>query len=193
MRTWRHTRGDLTVTERRTRLSEAGAWVIVVGLMVCVAGGVGWAFKTVSDLPTLEASEVVLEVPAAPPPATPDDMGRMIRNPAWAVRPSIDYPEAAARAGIEEGKVELICEALADGRIGACRTLSETPTGYGFAAAADQGMRTARIYPHQIDDFPTDARIQFTTRFAVAPMIAIDRNSPEGRRLRAERSDRPHP
>lgn len=176
------------MTARRdSRLSDLAAWAIVLALMAAVAGGVAWLFHWAASQPTLASSDVVVEVPAAPPPARPDDLGRMIHKPAWAVRPSMEYPEAAARAGVEEGKVELVCEAMADGRIGACRTVSETPTGYGFAAAADQGMRAARIHPHQIDGFPTDSRIRFTTRFRVEPMIVVDRNAP------AERSAQPRP
>lgn len=168
-------------TSRDSRLSDLAAWAIVLALMAAVAGGVAWLFHWAASQPTLESSDVVLDIAAAPPPATADDMGQMIRNPAWAVRPTIQYPEAAARAGVEEGRVELTCEAMADGRIGACKTISETPPGHGFAAAADAGMRTARVHPHQIDGVSTDARIHFTTRFVVEPMVVVDRKSRDGR------------
>ena len=174
-------------------MSDLAAWGIVLALMAALAGGVAGLFHWAASRPTLESSDVVLDIAAAPPPATADDMGQMIRNPAWSVRPSIQYPEAAARAGVEAGQVELVCEAMADGRIGACRTIRETPPGYGFAAATDAGMRTARVHPHQIDGVSTDARIHFTTRFAVEPLIVVERDSPDARPILVERSAQPHP
>ncbi len=175
MRTWRHTRGDLTVTERRTRLSEAGAWAVVVGvvgLFSALVGAMIWQAE-----PSLEVSArrdadlpVILAAPAPVPPPQPAPVTRdgrvlMIRNPAWAVRPTPEYPARAAAAGIAEGEVELECEALAEGRVGACRVIRETPPDVGFAEAAEASMRAARLHASQIDGTDVDSRIGFRVRF----------------------------
>ena len=175
MRTWRHTRGDLTVTERRTRLSEAGAWAVViavVGLFSALVGAMIWQAE-----PSLEVSArrdadqpVILAAPDPVPPPQPAPVTRdgrvlMIRNPAWAVRPTPEYPARAIAAGIAEGEVELECEALAEGRVGACRVIRETPQGVGFAEAAQVSMRAARLHASQIDGTDVDSRIGFRVRF----------------------------
>lgn len=175
MRTWRHTRGDLTVTERRTRLSEAGAWAVViaiVGLFSALVGAVIWRAETSPEMSARRDADqpmiLVAPDPVPPPqsvPVTRDGRVLMIRDPAWAVRPIPEYPARAAAAGVAEGEVELECEALAEGRVGACRVIRETPQDAGFAEAAQVSMRAARLHASQIDGTDVDSRIRFRVRF----------------------------
>ena len=88
--------------------------------------------------------------PAAQPPATqPVAVARAPSRPRWAQRASgrdltDNYPAAAARRSVE-GRVVLDCLIGADLAI-RCRATSETPAGYGFAAAA---LRVAQKYRSQ--------------------------------------------
>ena len=144
----------------------------VVGLFSALVGAMIWQAE-----PSLEVSArrdadqpVILAAPDPVPPPQPAPVTRdgrvlMIRNPAWAVRPTPEYPARAIIAGIAEGEVELECEALAEGRVGACRVIRETPQGVGFAEAAQVSMRAARLHASQIDGTDVDSRIGFRVRF----------------------------
>ena len=167
----------MTLAGRRTGLSNAWAWVIVAGVLgvaAAFAENLSWRMATLAPPPQAQGSDAPMILVERPPEASPpptethtDAQGRAVRAPAWAVRPTGVYPQAAARAGVSQGEATLICEALADGRLGACRIVRETPEGYGFAAAAEAGARQARLHPHQIDGFSTDSSVTFTTRFRV--------------------------
>ena len=153
--------------DRRTDLI---AWGVVIALVGAVSVGVGFGFDGLLRHPWPSRTSgggplIQVRAEAPPPPATQDDLGRAVRNPAWAVRPAPQYPDYAAYQGIESGEVELVCEALAEGRLGACRTVREDPAGYGFAAAADAAARDARLHPRQIDGAAVDSSIRFRIRF----------------------------
>ncbi|CAN5316194.1 hypothetical protein BH10PSE2_BH10PSE2_30120 [soil metagenome] len=89
----------------------------------------------------------------------------VITNPFWTVRPGGEYPQLAQDRGVESGAVQLECEGLASGQLGACEILSETPTGAGFGEAALAGTRQARLQPRSVDGYQTDFTVRFTVRF----------------------------
>jgi protein TonB len=67
----------------------------------------------------------------------------------WAQRPTTEefqreYPPEALQAGIE-GEVVLRCIIVEDGRLMACVTVSEEPTGWGFGQAAHRLSRLYRV------------------------------------------------
>jgi len=96
------------------------------------------------DVPLTPTTSPAVIAPVTPPPAAP--AVRPPSRPRWAQRASARdlaaaYPEAAARRGVE-GRVVLDCLIGADLAI-RCRATTETPDGYGFAAAA---LRVAQKY-----------------------------------------------
>lgn len=146
------------------------AWAAVIGVLalvaLAVAGAWRWA-ERVSDQVAAMPTREVSHPPLPPPPPEPDGEGRMIRNPSWAARPGGEFPAEAARAGVTQGSVKMRCEALAEGSIGACTIMEESPEGYGFGEAALAGARRGRLYPRLVDGVPTDSDITFTTRFRI--------------------------
>ena len=109
--------------------------------------------------------DVVREGSAAMPPRP-----SMITNPRWAQQPALVYPSAALDAGIE-GAVVVGCRVRRDGRFEDCEVVSETPAGFGFAAAAVEASKTARVHPRTVDGLATDSRATWTARFRLpSPM-----------------------
>ena len=169
------------------------AWLFLIVLLVGTAGLVGWVVSTgvdtVSKLELREASvdavdeaareegralarsiadQLAAPVVAEPPQTEIGPDGRTITHPAWLVQPSGEYPEAALAVGIEGGAVQLECDVLASGEMGACKILSERPAGYSFGEAALDGARAARLSPRNVDGRATDGTVRFATRFVLA-------------------------
>ncbi len=111
-------------------------------------------FRDVAPPPVSAAPETqpaAASAVSAPPPA------RAPSRPQWAQRASARdlaaaYPDAAARRQIE-GRVVLDCLIGADLAI-RCRATSETPSGYGFAAAALRVAQRYRSLPTMADGRP---------------------------------------
>jgi TonB family protein len=164
---------------------DAVVWVAVIAMMVGVAGGVAWLASSLRfELPKITFSDGVEEViliepvpppvvlPVTPPPEPPPSIGpdgEIVKAPVWVRAPAPEYPELAARRGIESGAVTLLCEALASGEVGACDVLAEYPAGAGFADAARRGARGARVRPRNVDGVETDSLIRYTVRFRLEP------------------------
>lgn len=84
-----------------------------------------------------------------PLPPRPPVMGAY--RPDWLERPSGDdmaafYPARAARREIS-GKVTMVCQVKADGRLANCRITHETPTGEQFGQAALRLASKFRMIP----------------------------------------------
>ena len=171
-------------SERSGRGLDIAVWVLVVSALVGVAAAVAWFLSTshfvirtvtYSD----EATSPVELIPVAPAPeptATDPLVAREedadgVAPPRWARQPAPFFPDRAARRGIDRGEVELVCEAYASGRVGACTVLSETPPGARFAEAALASMGDARVLPRRGDGVPTDSRIRFVIHFRLAPEL----------------------
>lgn len=168
---------------------DTAVWVLVIAALIGLAGAVAWSLSNVTfkirevswpdDRPELVEGPIEVATvqgspdPERPPPARPVETrgpaaGAGVR-PVWTRRPAPVYPALAQSRGIDRGDVQLRCEALASGELGACEILHESPSGVGFAEAALASTRQARVRPYSIDGFETDSRVAFTVRFQMAP------------------------
>lgn len=163
------------------RLVTIAAWAVGLGLIMALAGLVAFGVHLLQRQDSrLEVREREYTSPPgvliAPPPP-PDDPrpepaapvagrdGVVITNPSWINPPRPEFPSEAVRAGVEDGFVQLDCLAAADGRIRSCDIVKETPAGAGFARAAIEAARAARLQPRTVNGEATEGRVRFSTRF----------------------------
>ncbi|MDI6623713.1 MAG: TonB family protein [Brevundimonas sp.] len=182
------TGGPETSGGRPGRGLDAAVWALVIAALIGLAAAIAWYLSNAAfTFPEIafEDDSVDLEVlipvaPAPEPPAgdlppsgepaatrDPDLPG--VTLPKWTRLPAPLFPALAQSRGIERGEVQLVCEALASGELGACEVLRESPSGAGFAEAALDAARDARVEPYSIDGFRTDSRIAYTVHFRMAP------------------------
>lgn len=166
---------------------KIGAWVLAVGLIVAVSAvvslvlgrmlqGAGDVAATWRDRAT-EARRDAASYDEPPPPnadagastSTVGLNGEIVRAPGWARQPTPDFPQAALRAGVEAGEVELRCAGRVSGRVEACEILSETPLGYGFGQSALAAAHEARLAPRTVDGVATEGSLRFTIRYRTGP------------------------
>ncbi len=76
------------------------------------------------------------------------------------------YPLAAYKVG-RPGRALLACLGLQDGRVKACRVLSETPAGEGFGRAALTLTRYCRFRPLKVDGRAVEATLRIPIEFSV--------------------------
>lgn len=155
---------------------EGGRWVVIrvlvwafalLGLVAVAAPVAFFIVMSQSRIAVIAPPpEVDLDLPATTPPAPRlDDQGRSIVDPAWIVRPLIQYPDQAARRGVEGGEAVIDCEVTTEGRISSCNVVREAPADAGFGEAAVAGALKARLHPQQIDGEARETRVRYTARF----------------------------
>ena len=162
---------------------DVAVWALVIAALIGLAAAVAWSVSNASfrlrEI-TFEDDRVDVElIPVAPlpapppPPANPSAAGQPnaegVSLPVWTRQPAPLYPALALRRGIEEGEVQLACEALASGEPTACEVVHENPPGAGFGEAALASMHQARVTPRTVEGTPVASRIRFTIRFRIAP------------------------
>ncbi len=108
--------------------------------------------------------QAVVAKPPVPPP--------LITNPRWLRQPTADefadaYPQRPLIAG-KSGFVSLACTVTAAGGLTDCSVAEESPTGWGFGAAALGLTKRFRMVPRLEDGRPAGgAMVRIPIRFAL--------------------------
>lgn len=93
------------------------------------------------------------------------------RAPDWRYLPSVEviqffYPKAALKAELE-GRVTVRCRVDAEGTPRDCRTISETPAGHGFGAAALKVANLCEFLPARSDGKAVASTVQIPISFRI--------------------------
>ncbi|WP_396593179.1 M56 family metallopeptidase [Brevundimonas sp. R86498] len=110
-----------------------------------------------APVPAPVAAQTAVPAPAA-----------VITNPAWAERPTPNWPAEALEAGVNNGVVALSCGVESGGTLTDCQIVSETPTGAGFGAEALRAAARARLSPRTVEGATTGGRVNFNVRMQMA-------------------------
>jgi TonB family protein len=83
-------------------------------------------------------------------PSLPDN--RKLAKPRWVATltpegMAVIYPEAAIKAKVLSGRASATCIVTAEGKLGACQAVGESPAGLDFGAAAIQAASVMRMNP----------------------------------------------
>lgn len=98
-----------------------------------------------------------------------------IGKPAWAATPTADelkgaIPQQAIAAGVTTARVALDCTVVAEGRLEACRVLSEEPKGLGFAETTLNLSKSFRLTIWTADGLPSvGGKVRIPVRYDVPP------------------------
>ena len=102
-----------------------------------------------------------------------DPTKRLIGKPRWAALPKGEdvlagYPKEAAKAGVRDARVIIVCDVAEGGGLAGCALESEDPGGLGFAASALALAAAFEVRPWTAEGLPTiGGRIRIPIRYAL--------------------------
>jgi TonB family protein len=137
------------------------------------AHGLTRDFKVILDPKVDKLTDIRVDVPFDFRDPSQPGPPLEIYDPIWLQRISPDgvvklFPEAAAKAGLRQGRATVDCSVAHDGSLKECAVSSEDPGGLGFGDSALQVAAVMKMNPWTAQGAPVDgARVRLPIKFVL--------------------------